>query len=114
MSNQPITSFSCSLSAIPVSTQAGGFVLQTFATDPDEGGANIEYAITLAAFISNGKSVAAKDVFLIDEKSGRITTNRLLTDYVGGYFDLTITATDTETGLFATSLARVKIFHLIC
>ena len=78
------------------------------ATDPDEGGANIAYAITLADFIKNGKSQAATEVFSIDEDTGRITTNQLLTNYVKGYFDLTITATDTDTGLFATALARVK------
>ena len=106
-SNQPILFF-LFLSAVPRNTPVDTSILQIVATDPDEGGANIAYAITLADFIKNGKSQAATEVFSIDEDTGRITTNQLLTNYVKGYFDLTITATDTDTGLFATALARVK------
>ena len=54
-------------------------------------------------------------MFIIEKDTGRILTAKQLTSYVGGYFDLTVMATDVETGASATALVRVrKSFDYLC
>ena len=81
------------------------------ATDLDIGGGGaITYAIQSATFVLGEDETTFDQIFYIDEQSGCIRTRNLLNGVqAGGYFDLTVTATDKTAGLSDMALVRVSI-----
>ena len=99
---------------IPLDAEINTEVVCVRAEDLDLGGGGaITYAIQAAVFVVDGaEDTAQGEVFYIEEVSGCIRTRTLLSTAggieAGGYFDLTVTATDQSAGLGDTALVRVS------
>ncbi|XP_038061188.1 uncharacterized protein LOC119731947 isoform X4 [Patiria miniata] len=96
---------------IPLDAEINTQVTCIKATDLDLGGGGaITYGIQSATFVLGQDQTASNDIFYIDENSGCIRTRNLLNGITaGGYFDLTVTATDKIAGLGDTALVRIFV-----
>ncbi|XP_022080540.1 uncharacterized protein LOC110973761 [Acanthaster planci] len=96
---------------LPLDAEINTQVTCIKATDLDVGGGGaITYAIQSATFVLGQDQTTFDNIFYIDENSGCIRTRNLLNEVkAGGYFDLTVTATDKTAGLSDTALVRVFV-----
>ena len=71
---------------------------QVLAVDPDPDSSPVKYTIDSITYFqprTAKKEVMAKDVFIVDENTGNVQTNRMYGKYNDGYFELVIKASNT-------------------